>query len=478
MLKEFSYIKLANNLHDGIEKGIYPFHTKLPSVRTLSKNNNISVSTVLQAFYELEKRGLIYAKEKSGYFVNNIHYKEKFALNEVEKYKSEVVKIDKINLINSIFHNLSDKKLFPISSSLLSKSLTNSDDIAKITKSIFNENPEDLNQYYMPPGLEELRNEISKKYLSCNVNVSPDEIVITSGCMEAVSFSLRSIAKAGDIIAIESPTYYGFLQLIESLGMYALEVNTDPNTGINIEEMKILTKEHKIKAFIIVSNFNNPLGSLMPDENKKEFVDICQTNKIKIIESDIYADLHFQDDYQPKPLKYYDKNDNVFLCSSLSKTVSAGLRIGWVINKKYLSELEKLKFVNSIATPSLNQRIAAKYLKNNYNRNLKLLRKILSIKISELTKMISDNFDFSEQIKLSSPKGGFLLWLKLPEKIDSFDIYKKALEKNISIIPGTVFSASSERFKNYIRFSACFDERDEMENKIKILSNIIKDELA
>ncbi|MFN8671914.1 MAG: PLP-dependent aminotransferase family protein [Candidatus Sericytochromatia bacterium] len=471
MNKEFAYIKLANTLQDAIEKGVYPVKSKMPSVRLLSKNNNLSVSTVLQSFYELENRGLIYAVEKSGYFVN-IPINENFLLKDNAIYKSKITKINKSNLISSIFNNRSNKNLYHLSSSVLPLTLTPAKELANITKKLCNYHEMEINKYSIPLGIEELRQEIAKSYLKHNIIVSPDEVIITNGCMEGISLALRSIAKAGDIIAIESPTYFGFLQLIESLGIYALEIPTNPNTGIDLEAFKQLAKDFKIKACLVVPNFNNPLGSLMPEKNKQDFVEICNKYDLKIIESDVYSELYFENS-KPKPLRYYGDNENTITCSSLSKTVSAGLRIGWAINKKYLESMEKLKYSNTLATPTLTQMIAKEFLKNTgYERYLNNTRKNLKLKMNQLHKLVSQNFSFSDEIKISNPKGGFSIWLKLPENIDSFDIYKKALEENISIVPGIVFSPS-ERHNNYIRLSSSFDYENILEDKIKILAKII-----
>ena len=470
MLKEFAYQKLANNLQENIEKGIFSNGTKLPSVRNLSKNNNLSVSTVLQAFYELEKRGLIVAKEKSGYYVN--FQFDKNILTKTVSYKPKARLINKTSLINSIINSLNTKDFVSISSSLLPADLIPSAEIARLMKRAINENTDYLNAYCTPPGLYDLRYEIYKKYTSLGLNISPDDIVITNGCIEAISFSLQTVAKAGDIIAIESPTYYGLLQLIESLGMYALELPTDPITGIDMEQFEKISEMIKIKACILIPNFNNPLGSLMPDANKKALIEITNKKGIPVIESDVYSDLHF-DDYRPKSLKFYDNENLVFTCSSLSKSVSAGLRIGWVINGRYNPEIEKLKFIHTISSPTINQLTAALYLKDsNYERQLKILRKNLKIKKAELISILVKNLP-EDEIKISNPQGGFLLWLQLPKEIDSFELYQEALKVNLAIIPGIICSPS-QKYKNFIRLSAGFTDRYEMEQRIKILAKLIQ----
>lgn len=464
----FEYLKLAQTLQNDIVSGLYKEGSKLPSVRSLKNNYGLSISTILKSFYELEKRGFIIAKEKYGYFVK-ANENNKLVIN-IKSYKPKAEPVNKCNLISSVIQTFNNREIFSLGSSLLTPKLTPSKKITEVFKKAINQKNYDINNYSLPPGYEPLRYEILMKYKEYGLELSLEDIVITNGCMDAISLALRSIAKQGDIIAIESPTYYGFLQLIEIMGMYALEIPTDPVKGIDIEQFELLMKKHHIKACIFVPNFNNPLGSLMPDENKKKICDIIKTKNTYIIESDVYSDLYFGT-YRPKPLKYFDNNDLVITCSSLSKTLSAGLRIGWMINKKLSKHIQKLQFVNSISVPTLTQIASYYYLKDHtHERFLKNLRKQLKNQYFELKNMVLTNF--KNKVKLSEPQGGFLLWLELEPEINSLNVYQECLVNNISIIPSTICYAS-EKFQNYIRLSYAYSDRYLYEKNLKILANII-----
>ncbi|MFN8577005.1 MAG: PLP-dependent aminotransferase family protein [Candidatus Sericytochromatia bacterium] len=469
-LKDFEYIKLAHIIQEGINNGEYGYGSKLPSIRTLRRNHNLSISTVLKAFYELEKRGLIVAKEKYGYYVNSFTKKD-LLIEPTKKCKLKAEPVNKSNMINSIINSHNKNTIFPLSSSLLSKKLVPHKKIELSLKKAIIQNDIDINRYSFPPGLEDLRKQISLKYKELGIYLTSNDIVITNGCMDAVTLSLKMVAQKGDIIAIESPTYYGFLQLIESMGMYAIEIPSNPITGIEIDKFETIINKNNIKACIFVSNFNNPMGFSVPDNNKRKIVEIITDKNIPLIESDVYSDLYFGE-LRPKPYKYFDKSNLVFNCSSLSKTLSAGLRIGWVINSVYSEKIQKQQFINQIAVPTLTQVAASIYLKDgSHERHLRIVRKILKNQLLEIKSMISKHFP--ESTKISNPDGGFLLMLELDENIDSLNLYQICLEEGISIIP-CVLQSTSNRFKNYIRLSYSYEDREEYERNLIKLTNIIK----
>lgn len=468
-VKDYEYLKLAQLIQDAINEGEYALGSKLPSIRTLKRNHNLSISTILKAFYELEKRGLIIAKEKYGYYVNDL--KENSIIKASKKCKLKAQTINKSNIINTIIKYHSEDNVFPLGSSLLSKNLVPEKKLESAFRKVITQNEIDITRYSFPPGLEELRKQITFKYKEYGMEIHPQDIVITNGCMDSVTLSLNLIAKPGDIIAIESPTYYGFLQLIESLGMYAVEIPANPISGINIEKFEEVINKNNIKACILISNFNNPMGYSVSDENKKKIVKLSTEKNIFIIESDVYSDLYFGS-YRPKTYKNFDSEDMVFTCSSLSKTVSAGLRLGWAINSKFAEQIQKQQFINTVAVSTITQTLSLIYLREgNHERHLKSLRKILKNRLLEIKNMISKHFP--DNTKISSPEGGFLLMVELDKSIDSLELYKNCLEENIIIMPG-IIHASSDRFNNHIRLSYAYNDREEYEKHLIKLTEIIK----
>lgn len=305
-------------------------------------------------------------------------------------------------------------------------------------------------EYDLPPGNEAIRRQVARRSLDWGCSLSHDEIVTTCGCMEALNLALRAVARHGDTIAIESPTYFGVLQVIESLGMKALEIPTHPRDGMSVEALSAALRKNKVSACMVVPNFQNPLGSCMPDASKKELVEILAEAEIPLIEDDIYGDLYFGS-ARPKVAKAFDKEGLVLLCSSFSKTLAPGYRVGWVAPGRFMAQVERLKFMNTVATPTLPQLAIAHYLQNGgYDRHLRKLRKFFSAQVQVMTQVIGKYFP--EGTKVTRPSGGFVLWVELPKSVDSLELHRRALEEKISIAPGPLFSAK-QKYLNFMRLS-------------------------
>jgi len=289
--------------------------------------------------------------------------------------------------------------------------------------------------------------------------------------MEALNLCLRAVGKPGDIIAIESPTFYGTLQAIESLGMKALEIPTDPRDGIIIEALSSSLRRHPVKACLLVPNFNNPLGSCVPDNNKKKLVTLLARREIPLIEDDIYGDLCFGPS-RPKAAKAYDTEGLVLLCSSFSKTLAPGFRVGWTAPGRFKSQVERLKFMTSMACTTTPQIAVAEFLRNGgYDRHLRTIRKNLAMQVQRMTDAIARYFP--ERTKVTRPQGGLALWVELPRWINSLELHREALQQHISIAPGPIFSAK-QRYKNFIRLSCGEPWTDNIERAMETLGNLAR----
>lgn len=297
--------------------------------------------------------------------------------------------------------------------------------------------------------------------------MSPDDIVTTCGTMEALNLCLRAVAKPGDTIAIESPTFYGILQA--SLGMRALEIPTHPRDGIDLDALEQAIKKNKVKACLLIPNFNNPLGCCMPDNNKKQLVEMLGRREIPLIEDDIYGDIYFGA-ARPKTAKAFDKEGLVLLCSSFSKTIAPGYRVGWTAPGRFKAQVEHLKSMNTIATATLPQMAVARFLESGgYDRHLRKLRKALATQVQRVTLAVRQYFP--EGTRITRPTGGFVLWVELPKSVDSLELYRKALEKKISIAPGPIFSAK-QKYQNFIRLSCGQAWSDSLEQALKTLGRL------
>lgn len=470
---EALYEIVAGNLEKLIAGKVLRAGDKVPSVRKLSREQGVSMSTVFQAYYLLENKGLIEARPRSGYYVKNSLRKP---LPEpgitLTEYKPSEVSVD--SMYSDLSRQARDKDLIDFSVASPSLELL---PVAKLNKSVaqvLRQNRGESFLYGFPPGHPGLLRQIAKHAFDWGGSVSPDDIVVTNGCVEALNLCLRTVAKRGDTIVIESPTYYGILQSIESLGMKVVEVATDSATGVCLNELENVLDKTRPAACLFVLNFNNPLGSCMPDAKKEKLVRMLAERNIPLIEDDIYGDLYFGKK-RPRTAKYYDREGLVLHCSSFSKSISPGFRIGWALPGVYKEPVERLKFMTSISTPPLLQEAMANFLENGrYHNHLKALRLAYQVQVRKYSEAISEYFP--KGTKISRPEGGFVLWVELPGT-DTWLLSKKALEHHIAFTPGILFTAQ-QRYSNCLRISCGKPWSGEVEGALKRIGSLAKEMLS
>jgi DNA-binding transcriptional MocR family regulator len=313
--------------------------------------------------------------------------------------------------------------------------------------------------YAFPPGHIALRRQIAKRMTELGCPVDPDALVITNGCQEALGLALRALTQPGDVVAIESPTFYGLLQVIEALGLKALEIPTHPHDGISIEALEFALQQWPVRACIVSPNFSNPLGSAMSTARKRALVDLLGQKNIPLIEDDVYGDLGF-DGARPGIAKTFD-NDGVVYCSSFSKTLTPGLRIGWIAAGRYQAQIEYHKYVLNLAAPTAPQLAVAELLeRGGYDRYLRQARRDYATAVARMIGAVE--MYFPDGTRVTQPQGGFVIWVEFPTAIDGNILYQQALTHGISIAPGTMFSATG-RYRNFIRLNCAvpWDTRTE-----------------
>jgi DNA-binding transcriptional MocR family regulator len=249
----------------------------------------------------------------------------------------------------------------------------------------------------------------------------------------------------------------------------ALEIPTHPREGMSLEGLEQAVRRQKIAACFVAANFQNPLGGCMPDRNKKDLVDILSRRDIPLIEDDVYGDLHFGPE-RPHAVKAFDKHDSVLLCSSFSKTISPGFRVGWTAPGRFLEQVRRLKLTNSISTATLLQMTIAEMLHNGgYDRYLRSLRKTYAKQVQLMSQGICKYFP--EGTKITRPMGGHVLWVELPKTVDSLELYRRAVEKSISVVPGPLFS-SKQHYRNFIRLNCGYPWTERIERALITLGQI------
>jgi DNA-binding transcriptional MocR family regulator len=304
--------------------------------------------------------------------------------------------------------------------------------------------------YDFPPGIEAFRRQIARRSLNIRCEVAPRDVIVTAGALEAIHLSLRAVAKPGDVIAVESPLYFGILGSVASLNMKTIEIPTHPQEGMDLTQLERAIRKHKIKACITITNCHNPLGFVLPDKFKRDLVDLTGRLNVAVIEDDLYGDLAY-DGPRPLTAKSFDRKGLVLLCSSFSKILSPGYRVGWVLPGRFRADVERLKLVTNVAAPSLPQWVMAEFLESgSYDRHVRRLRATLACQLESVRQAIAKYFPAGTRI--SRPAGGYMLWIELPQNVNALKLHRAALLERISILPGVLFSATG-RYKNYIRIN-------------------------
>ncbi|MBI5639193.1 MAG: PLP-dependent aminotransferase family protein [Nitrospirae bacterium] len=450
MREKTLYEKVANEISHLIDSGTFSPGDRIPSVRSLNRQMRVSIATVMEAYRLLEDRGLIECRPQSGYYVLSTTT-HRHAEIELSNPSLKPAKVSVSDLVMMILKDSGNPKLVQLGAAVPNPELLPVDRINRAMAAVTRRHRIKNISYEFAAGYDGFRTQIARRALTAGYTIAPDDIIITSGCQEAIILALKVICRPGDTVAIESPTYYNFLQAIEMLGLKALELPTHPRDGISIDALQYAIEHNRISACLCITNFNNPLGSCMPDERKKELVELLASHDIPLIEDDIYGDVSFSVQ-RPKAAKAFDKKDNVILCSSFSKTIAPGYRIGWTAPGRFRREIERMKSVTNLAAATPQQMALAEFLANGgYDHHLRKIRRLYARHVHLMSESVLRHFP--EGTKISRPAGGYVLWLELPQEIDCLELYEKALKKGISFAPGPIFS-SRQKYRNFLRLNA------------------------
>ncbi len=444
------YEQLANSIAQSIQEGVLGRGDKLPSVRQASESRGVSPATIFQAYYLLEARGLIAARERSGYFVTGGAISIPPAPAPTVESSPDSMQVDVSELVFEVLESNISNHVVPLGSAFPSPSLYPLDQLAKCICSAMQAVDTWSVMSNINRGDAELRRQIALRYMIGGLNVAAEEIIVTNGALEALNLCLMAVTRPGDTVLIESPTFFAALQSIERIGLRAVEVPSHPKDGIDPAALERAIIKHKPKACWIMTNFQNPLGSSMSDAHKKALVELVTKYQVPLIEDDVYSELYFGDE-RPLPAKAFDTEGLVMHCSSFSKCLAPGYRVGWVAPGQYLKAVERLKLTTTLATSLPAQVAIARYLqKGGYDKHLRNLRQTLLVNQIKFIEAIERYFP--EGTCLTAPQGGYFLWVKLPDGVDSLQLHKLALADGIGIAPGPIFSAQ-RKFANYIRLN-------------------------
>lgn len=468
MKKEVLYVKIANIIEEQIFNGTLKLGEKLPSIRTVQKMYHVSINTVKQAFLELESKSLINSRPRLGYYVSKTSQR-RFSLPSVGMLSSSGGEKQPEDLIDKVYNSLKNKEVTQFSLGVPAQSML---PIAKLNKGVIHmiRKLDDGGTSYEPAqGSVNLRRSVAKWSMEFEGQLTEDDLVTTSGAMNAIFNCLLAVTKPGDTIAIESPVYFGTIQVAKSLGLQVIEIPAHPLTGIDMDALRKYLPRINVCCF--TANFSNPLGSLMPEDHKIQLVKLLTEHNIPLIEDDLYGNLYFGTT-RPKPCKAYDEEGIVMWCGSFSKTLAPGYRVGWVAPGKFKSKIIRQKLLQTISTPILYQEVIADFMEHGrYDHHLHQFRNKLYANCLQYQQAIEEYFP--DNTKIGQPQGGFVLWLELDKRVDTAALYDTAMRHQISFAPGRMFTLQ-DRYHNCMRLNFALGWNERIYADLKCLGKIVK----
>jgi DNA-binding transcriptional MocR family regulator len=465
--RRYRYEVLADLIAGLVAHGTLVPGSRAPSLRDISQQQRTSLTTALQAYRLLEDRGVLEARPQSGFYVAKPAVA--LPLPATTEPPSQATEVALPGLMMQMLEHASNPRYAPLGCAIPSPRLLASGKLDRCLARAARVKGLQHNTYSPPRGELALRVEIARRALRWGQALSPDDITITCGATEALALALNSVARPGDTIAIESPSYFGLLQVLRALGLKALELPTDARTGIAVDALRGALETKHIRACVLSSCFSNPLGCTMPEANKRAVLKLLAKHRVPLIEDDVYGDIHFGSE-RPPPFIALDGGGNTIYCSSFSKTLAPGYRVGWISTRRHMARVLECKFSLTLCGPVLPQLALAEYLDcGGYDHHLRRLRQTFADTLRRMTHLVEQVFPTGTRV--SQPEGGFVLWLELPKTVDSGRLFAQALKKNICFAPGVVFS-SSGKYANCLRLSGGYGWDVRIEDGVRALGGL------
>ncbi|SCY28421.1 PLP-dependent aminotransferase family protein [Desulfoluna spongiiphila] len=444
------YEEVAGRLALMVREGTFRPGEKVPSIRAMSQRLKVSINTVKTAYGLLEDRRVIEARPQSGYYVC-ARLPAIPREPDVRRPLLNAAAVEAGEMVSRIMRDVNDPERVQFGAAIPDPAILPSEKLGRIMAAEVRRAKGHGTGYAMGSGLPKLRHQIARHMLKAGVTLAADEILITSGASEGVSLAMKVLCRPGDTVVTGAPVYFNFLQLFRELGLKVLEVPSSPVDGIHLDALERALSRNRVSACLQVTNFNNPLGVSLSEEKKKDLVALLARYQVPLVEDDINGDIAF-DGRRPGVCKAYDKSGMVILCSSFSKTLAPGYRVGWMVSGRFRERMQRLKMVSSLATALPPQLAVAEFLANGgYEHHLRGLGRTCAQRVAAMGEMVGETFP--EGTRVTRPWGGFTLWVEMPQAVDSMKLYAAVEPMGITVAPGALFSIG-DTYQHYLRLNA------------------------
>lgn len=442
------YAALADTLAERIQKGLYQPGERLPSVRALSAEHGVSLGTVQQAYRQLEDAGLAAPRAKSGFYVRSA--RKALALPEMSPKPQRPVDVTQWDQVLTLIASSPREGVVQLARGMPDVTAPSLRPLARaIAKQALRTDSRGM-YYDTIFGVKTLREHVARLAVDSGCSLHADEVIITTGCHEALSAAIRAVCQAGDIVAVDSPSFHGVTQILKGFGIQALEIPTDPLTGISLNALELALEQWPIKAIQLTPSCNNPLGYVMPDVNKRQLLTLAQRHDIAIIEDDVYGDLAYHYP-RPRTIRSMDRDGRVLLCSSFSKTLAPGMRVGWIAPGRYFDRVLHMKYIGTGASPTGAQHAVAEFLaQGKYAPHVRRMRAQYLRNRDIASDLVCASFP--KDTRMSRPEGGFMLWIALREGFDSWELNNRLLGHGVQVAVGNIFSATG-KYRHCVRLN-------------------------
>lgn len=461
--------QIAEELRQSIRTGVYRTGDRMPSLRGIRRQYKVSLSTAVEAYGRLQDEGWILPRERSGFYVSTGEHLRMPGPSPAAP-PSAPLEVTLGRLAMSVLEDARRPGICNLGAGIPGPELLPLKSLSRAMSAAAREDPHALGSFEAIRGEAGLRRQIARLMADAGVASSPEEIIVTNGCQEALTLALQSVTEPGATIAVESPTFFGILQVAEALRLKVLELPIQYPRGVCPETLMEVVRRHRISACVLTPTINNPAGVVMPEEDKMRIARFLAAQAVPLIEDDIFGSLSFSAP-RPRAARSFDDSGNTLLCSSFSKSLAPGMRMGWILPGKFGDQVKYHKFLANLSTAGLPQLALAKFLgQRSFRRGMRRMTENLQLRMTQMRSDIAACFP--QGTRLTDPQGGLFLWLELPDRLDGTALYWAALEREISVLPGVLFSAG-EAYGHFLRLNFATAEREAMRGAIKTLASLL-----